>query len=102
MNASRAIASAALLMLAACGGNGGGQPTEASWRMQAERYCADGPYARNTPAFEYCVDQEMQRHKRVDDSKRLYELDPQHPDNSADAVSHGEPPLAPWGRAGRG
>ena len=33
--------------------------------MQAERYCADGPYARNTPAFEYCVDQEMQRHKRT-------------------------------------
>jgi hypothetical protein len=73
MKASRAIASAALLLLAACGGNGGGQPTEATWRMQAERYCADGPYARNTPAFEYCVEQEMKRHKRADDSKRLYD-----------------------------
>ena len=73
MKASRAIAGAALLMLAACGGNGGGQPTEASWRMQAERYCADGPYARNTPAFEYCVNQEMARHKRTADDRRLFD-----------------------------
>ena len=71
MKASRAMASAALLMLAACGGNGGGQPTEASWRMQAERYCADGPYARNTPAFEYCVNQEMERHRRTANDRRL-------------------------------
>ncbi|MFM9842419.1 MAG: hypothetical protein ACKVOI_05565 [Dongiaceae bacterium] len=73
MKASRAITSAALLLLAACGGNGGGQPTEATWRMQAERYCADGPYARGTPAFDYCVSQEIARHKRADDSKRLYD-----------------------------
>ena len=71
MRTSRAIAGAALLLLAACGGNGGGQPTEASWRMQAERYCADGPYARNTPAFEYCVNQEMARHNRTASDRRL-------------------------------
>ena len=71
MNASRAIASAALLALAACGGNAGGPPTEASLRMQAERYCADGPYARNTPAFEYCVNQEMERHRQTAKDRRL-------------------------------
>jgi hypothetical protein len=96
MKANWVIASAALLLLAACGGNGGGQPTEASWRMQAERYCADGPYARNTPAFEYCVDQEMKRHKRADDSKRLYDSI-WHPDHSADAVVTEKLPL-PKGR----
>jgi hypothetical protein len=67
------LSAAALLLLAACGGSAGGPPTEASWRMQAERYCADGPYARNTPAFEYCVNQEMARHQRAIDSKRLYD-----------------------------
>ena len=72
MNVSKTIAGAALLLvLGACGGNGGGQPTEASWRMQAERYCADGPSARNTPAFEYCVNQEMARHNRAASDRRL-------------------------------
>jgi len=71
MKASRAIASAAMLLLAACGGSAGGPPTEASQRMHAERYCADGPYARNTPAFDYCVNQEMERHRRTAQDRRL-------------------------------
>jgi hypothetical protein len=71
MKANRAMASAALLLLAACGGNAGGPPTEASQRMQAERYCADGPFVRGTPAFDYCVNQEMERHRRAASDRRL-------------------------------
>jgi len=61
---------AILLMLAACNS---GPPTEATERMQAERYCADGPFVRGSRAFEYCVDQQMERHRSNDNVKRLYD-----------------------------
>lgn len=61
---------AALLMLAACNS---GPPSEATERMQAERYCADGPFVPGTRAFDYCVDQQLARSRRTDDAKRLYD-----------------------------
>jgi hypothetical protein len=61
---------AVLLTLAGCGS---GPPSEATERMQAERYCADGPFVRGSKAFDYCVDQQLARHKRADDAKKLYD-----------------------------
>ena len=61
---------AVLLMLAACNS---GPPSEATERMQAERYCADGPFVRGSKAFEYCVDQQLARSRSADDVKRLYD-----------------------------
>jgi hypothetical protein len=62
---------AVLLALAACNS---GPPSEATERMQAERYCADGPFARGSKAFDYCVDQKLAQSRRNnDDAKRLYD-----------------------------
>lgn len=58
---------AILLMLAACNS---GPPSAATERMQAERYCADGPFVRGTRAFEYCVEQRL---ARSNDARRLYD-----------------------------
>ena len=61
---------ALLLALAACNS---GPPSEATERMQAERYCADGPFVPGTRAFDYCVDQQLMRSRNADNSKRLYD-----------------------------